>query len=110
MNKVVQQQHKVGKTDLVLPTFGFGAAHLGELYYMVNEADSHATLEAAWNAGVRYFDTAPWYGRGLSEHRLGGFLRTKPRGEFRITSKVGRVLHRPKNPKEFSRALPGSAG
>lgn len=104
MNKVVQQQHRVGKTDLVLPSFGFGAAHLGELYYMVNEADSHATLEAAWNAGVRYFDTAPWYGRGLSEHRLGGFLRTKPRGEFRITSKVGRVLHRPKNPKEFSRA------
>ncbi len=104
MDKVGKDQRRVGSTDLALPIFGFGAAHLGELYTMVNEADSQATLEAAWNAGVRYFDTAPWYGRGLSEHRLGGFLRTKPRSEFRITTKVGRILRRPQNPKEFSRA------
>ena len=65
-----------------MPVFGFGTAHLGELYGKVDEADSRATLDAAWDAGIRFYDTAPWYGRGLSEHRLGGFLRTKPRGEF----------------------------
>ncbi len=95
---------KVGSTSLSLPAMGFGAAHLGELYARVDEADSRATLEAAWAAGVRYYDTAPWYGRGLSEHRLGGFLRTKPRGEFKLTTKVGRTLHRPKDPAHFDRS------
>ena len=70
----------------------------------MDEADSRATLDAAWDAGVRFYDTAPWYGRGLSEHRLGGFLRTKPRDEFQITTKVGRTLHRPKDPKTFDRS------
>jgi D-threo-aldose 1-dehydrogenase len=96
-------RRKVGSTTLSLPVFGFGAAHLGELYNKVDEADSRATLDAAWGAGVRFYDTAPWYGLGLSEHRLGGFLRTKPRDEFQITTKVGRTLHRPKDPKNFKR-------
>jgi D-threo-aldose 1-dehydrogenase len=61
-------------------------------------------MDAAWAAGVRYYDTAPWYGRGLSEHRLGGFLRTKPRSEFKITTKVGRQLVRPKDPVHFDRS------
>jgi D-threo-aldose 1-dehydrogenase len=95
---------KVGSTNLSLPGFGFGSAHLGELYGRVDEADSRATMDAAWAAGVRYYDTAPWYGRGLSEHRLGGFLRTKPRAEFKITTKVGKVLHRPKDPANFDRS------
>ncbi len=97
-------RRSVGKTSLALPVFGFGAAHLGELYSMVPESQSQATLNAAWDAGVRYFDTAPWYGRGLSEHRLGAFLRGKPRGEFQVTTKVGRTLHRPKDPARFDRA------
>ena len=95
---------KVGSTTLSLPAFGFGSAHLGELYGRVDEADVRATLDAAWGAGVRYYDTAPWYGRGLSEHRLGGFLRTKLRAEFKITTKVGKVLHRPKDPSNFDRS------
>jgi D-threo-aldose 1-dehydrogenase len=95
---------KVGSTSLSLPGLGFGAAHLGELYAKVDEAESRATLDAAWDAGLRYYDTAPWYGRGLSEHRLGGFLRTKPRGEFKVTTKVGRQLVRPKDPKAFDRS------
>ncbi|HWA20466.1 MAG TPA: aldo/keto reductase [Devosia sp.] len=95
---------KVGHTSLNLPVFGFGSAHLGELYGKVDEADSLATMNAAWDAGVRYYDTAPWYGRGLSEHRLGGFLRTKPRGEFQITTKVGRTLKRPADPAKFDRS------
>lgn len=95
---------KVGSTSLSLPAFGFGSAHLGELYGKVDEADARATMDAAWSAGIRFYDTAPWYGRGLSEHRLGGFLRTKPRGEFKITTKVGRTLYRPKDPAQFNRA------
>ena len=97
-------QRRIGTTALTLPVFGFGAAHLGELYTMVPEAQSQATLNGAWEAGVRYFDTAPWYGRGLSEHRLGAFLRGKPRGEFQVTTKVGRTLHRPPDPAQFDRS------
>ena len=96
-------RRRLGKTALQLPVMGFGAAHLGELYARVPEADAQATLNAAWDAGIRYFDTAPWYGRGLSEHRLGGFLRTKPRGGFQITTKAGRTLHRPADPSNFDR-------
>ena len=104
MTTTLSTRRRVGITSLSLPVFGFGAAHLGELYGKVDEADSRATLDAAWNAGVRYYDTAPWYGRGLSEHRLGGFLRTKPRDEFLVTTKVGRTLFRPKDPRHFDRS------
>ena len=104
MSVTVSTRRRVGRTSLELPVLGFGAAHLGELYGKVDEADSRATLDAAWEAGVRYYDTAPWYGRGLSEHRLGGFLRTKPRDQFQITTKVGRILQRPKDPKTFDRS------
>jgi D-threo-aldose 1-dehydrogenase len=97
-------RRQVGNTALELPAFGFGSAHIGELYNRVDEADSRETMEAAWADGVRFYDTAPWYGRGLAEHRLGGFLRTKPRSEFQITTKVGRTLHRPKDPARFDRA------
>lgn len=98
------QRRKLGRSNVMLPQFGFGGAPLGDLFVKVPEAEAMATLSTAWDAGVRYYDTAPWYGRGLSEHRLGGFLRTKPRGEFAITTKVGRTLHRPKDPASFDRA------
>jgi D-threo-aldose 1-dehydrogenase len=87
-----------------VPAFGFGSAHLGELYAAVAEDVSRATLEAAWDGSVRFYDTAPWYGRGLSEHRVGGFLRTKAREEFVLTTKVGRTLHRPQDPRTFDRS------
>lgn len=99
----IASRRPVGRTGLDLPIFGFGAAHLGELYGTVDEAVAAETLQAAWTAGVRYYDTAPWYGRGLSEHRLGGFLRTRPRAEFQISTKVGRTLHRPPDPATFDR-------
>jgi D-threo-aldose 1-dehydrogenase len=97
-------RRRVGKTDLSVPVFGFGSAHLGELYNKVDEADSRATLETAWTSGIRFYDTAPWYGRGLSEHRVGGFLRTRPRDQFVLTTKVGRTLFRPPHPATFDRA------
>lgn len=104
MTVTVSTRRRVGRTELELPVFGFGAAHLGELYAKLDETQSQATLAAAWDAGVRFYDTAPWYGRGLSEHRLGGFLRTRPRGEFTVNTKVGRILRRPADPKTFSTA------
>jgi D-threo-aldose 1-dehydrogenase len=102
-------RRRIADTSLELPVFGIGTAHLGELYATLPEAESQATLDTAWDAGIRYFDTAPWYGRGLSEHRLGAFLRTKPRGEFCVTTKVGRTLHRPPDPAAFDRS-PWSGG
>lgn len=94
----------IGQTPLRVPVFGYGTAHLGELYALVPEAQSQATLDGAWEAGVRFYDTAPWYGRGLAEHRLGAFLRTKPRDGFQVITKVGRTLHRPTDPTTFDRS------
>lgn len=104
MAKADFEMRKVGATELALPVFGMGTAHIGELYGPVDEAVSQGTLEAAWQAGVRFYDTAPWYGRGLAEHRLGGFLRTQARNQFLVSTKVGRTLHRPSNPKSFDRS------
>lgn len=100
----ISDRRPVGQTGLTLPVFGFGSAHLGELYSRVPEAVSRATLEAAWQGGVRYYDTAPWYGRGLAEHRVGGFLRTCDRSDFIVSTKVGRTLIRPADPATFDRA------
>lgn len=101
---MLSSRQRVGRTSLELPVFGLGAAHLGGLYDKVDEEDARDTLETAWRLGVRYYDTAPWYGRGLSEHRVGEFLRARPRGEFYLTTKVGRTLHRPRNPLTFDRS------
>jgi len=103
LGNLFREHRKIADTTLDLPVFGMGTAHVGELYGTVDEATAQSTFDAAWNAGVRYFDTAPWYGRGLSEHRTGAFLRTKPREDFFITTKVGRTLHRPADPKSFDR-------
>lgn len=104
MSLKLTDRRAVSDTKLDLPIFGFGSAHLGELYQKVDEQTSQATLDAAWDAGVRFYDTAPWYGRGLSEHRIGGFLRTKSRADFTLTTKVGRTLHRPQTPTTFDRS------
>lgn len=71
---------------------GFGGAPLGGLFAEVSDAQARAALEAAWDAGIRHFDTAPLYGYGLSEQRVGAFLRTKPRDAFVLSTKVGRLL------------------
>lgn len=71
---------------------GLGGAPLGNLFAPVPEADAEAAIEAAWDAGMRFFDTAPFYGFGLSEHRFGHVLRRKPRADFALCTKVGRLL------------------
>lgn len=71
---------------------GYGAANVGNLYRALTDDEAWAVLDAAWESGIRYFDTAPHYGLGLSERRLGAFLRTKPRDEFVVSTKAGRLL------------------
>ena len=71
---------------------GFGGAPLGNMFGAVSEPDAAEALDAAWQSGIRYFDTAPHYGAGLSEHRFGASLRQHPRESYVLSSKVGRVL------------------
>jgi D-threo-aldose 1-dehydrogenase len=75
-----------------LGRLGYGAANVGNLYRAISDEDAWAILDAAWESGVRYFDTAPHYGLGLSERRLGAFLATKPRADYVVSTKVGRLL------------------
>ena len=77
---------------LTFTELGFGTAPLGNLYKAISDDEARATLDAAWGGGVRYFDTAPLYGLGLSETRLNPFLRDKPRHEYILSSKVGRLI------------------
>jgi D-threo-aldose 1-dehydrogenase len=71
---------------------GFGTAPIGNLLRVVPEDDAQATLAAAWQAGMRYFDTAPLYGAGLAETRLNHFLRGRPRSQYIVSTKIGRLL------------------
>lgn len=81
-----------------MTALGYGAANVGNLYREVTDEQAHEALQAVWDAGVRYFDTAPHYGLGLSERRLGAFLATKQRGDFIVSTKVGRLLVPQPNP------------
>jgi len=91
---------ELGRTGLRLSQAGMGGAPLGDLWERVPESRAEATLAAAWAGGVRYFDTAPWYGNTLSEHRLGHFLRQQPEGGFAVSTKVGRVYRRSRGPDD----------
>lgn len=85
--------------------FGFGTASLGNLYQAISDEQSMQTLETAWSNGVRYFDTAPHYGLGLAERRLGDFLRTQPREQYLVSTKVGRLLRLRANAPRGARDL-----
>jgi D-threo-aldose 1-dehydrogenase len=79
--------------------FGIGGVPLGNEFAVVTDKDAYATIEAAWNAGVRYYDMAPWYGLGLAERRYGNFLHNKTRSEYVVSSKVGKLLKASKTAK-----------
>jgi D-threo-aldose 1-dehydrogenase len=81
-----------GTPDSLLERVGFGGAPLGNLFAPIPEPDAIRTVAAAYDAGIRYFDTAPLYGRGRSELRIGAALRGRPRDSFRLSTKVGRLL------------------
>jgi D-threo-aldose 1-dehydrogenase len=75
-----------------LTRLGFGGAAIGNLFAAVDDEAAAAAVDAAWDNGIRYFDTAPHYGLGLSERRLGAALRARPRGDYVLSTKVGRIL------------------
>jgi D-threo-aldose 1-dehydrogenase len=82
----------LGRTALTVTRFGLGTAPLAGLFEAVDEATGVGVIERAWESGIRFFDTAPLYGHGLAEMRLGKVLKQKPRDEFTLASKVGRLL------------------
>ncbi|MET7286524.1 aldo/keto reductase [Streptomyces sp. NPDC005573] len=82
----------MGIKSLLPGPLGFGTAPLGNMFRAIPEEEAAATVEAAWDQGIRYFDTAPFYGAGLSELRLGEALAGRPRDEYVLSTKVGRVI------------------
>ncbi|MBB5869562.1 D-threo-aldose 1-dehydrogenase [Allocatelliglobosispora scoriae] len=86
------QRVALGRTDLEVTRLGLGLAPIAGLYSAVSEEQARATIDHAWSRGVRYFDTAPLYGYGHSERRAGRALADRPRAEFTLSTKVGRLL------------------
>lgn len=86
------EKRKFGRVDLEVTAFSFGGAPIGNIFEEISEQESDAMIQRAWDAGIRYYDTAPMYGHGLSELRTGHSLRWKPRDEYILSSKVGRRL------------------
>jgi D-threo-aldose 1-dehydrogenase len=83
---------KLGRTNIEVTEMSFGAAPIGNIFRTISEEDSRAMVDLAWDSGIRCYDTAPMYGHGLSEARIGESLRWKNRDEYTLVSKVGRVL------------------
>ncbi|MFK0095596.1 aldo/keto reductase [Pseudomonas sp. NPDC090592] len=86
------QQRKWARSGIETSVMGFGAAQLGNFMAPISEETAAELIQATWNAGIRFFDTAPSYGHGLSEARLGQGLRWQPREQFVLATKVGRLL------------------
>ena len=84
----------LGRTGLRVTRLGFGAASIGGLYAAVDDGDARRTVERAWQLGIRTFDVAPLYGYGLAERRLGAVLADRPRDDYVLSTKVGRLVRR----------------
>jgi D-threo-aldose 1-dehydrogenase len=81
------KMRRLGRTNVSVTELGLGTAPLGELFDKVEDDEAAAIIRAAWDGGVRYFDTSPWYGRGLAEHSLGRALYRKPRDQYVISTR-----------------------
>lgn len=84
---------KCFSNELQLTELGLGTASIGNLYKTIDDSTAYSVVRAAYNSGIRYFDTASEYGHGLAEHRLGKVLREFPRDTFKVSTKVGDLLH-----------------
>ena len=96
----------IGSTGLHVTQLGCGGATLGDIREVIPESQADVTLEGAYAAGIGYFDTAPWYGNGRSEHRLGRILGAKPRESYVLSTKIGRVFFRPPDPQAYVASRP----
>jgi D-threo-aldose 1-dehydrogenase len=85
-------KRRLGRAGLQATEFGLGTVGIGQKFTTMTDREAEEIVEAAWEGGVRLFDTAPWYGLGLAEHRLGAALYRKPRDEYVVSTKVGRRL------------------
>jgi D-threo-aldose 1-dehydrogenase len=103
-----REQVNLGRTKLTVTRLGLGTAPLAGLFREVREADALDVVNRAWELGIRFFDTAPLYGHGLGEMRLGRILRERPRDEFTLATKVGRLLRAdvPPEPGQSFRGTP----
>jgi len=94
---------RLGRAQVSVSELGLGTAPLGDLFDIVEDDEAAALLQTAWDGGIRYFDTSPWYGKGQAEHRLGRSMYRRNRNDFVVSSKVGRTLHRPLKPGPYER-------
>ncbi len=107
-------RRKIGRTNLEVTELGLGGAPMGGFRATISGAEANALIDAAYDGGVRYFDTSPYYGYGRSELRMGAALREKPRDAYVLSTKIGRVIHAMKpserHPADFrDNGLPGFA-
>ena len=93
----------LGRTGIEVTQLGFGSAHIGELDRKVDEDEAQDAIAAGYEAGISLWDTSPWYGLGLSEHRIGHYLRRQPRDSVAVVTKVGRVLFAPEDPDKVDK-------
>lgn len=89
---ITVRTRELGNTGVMLTELGFGGATVGNLYRPTSQEEAYGAVVAAWNSGIRYFDTAPSYGYGLSERRMGDALRAFPRANYVLSTKVGCLL------------------
>jgi D-threo-aldose 1-dehydrogenase len=99
---------QLGDTSIKVTRFGFGGAPMGERFVAVDNDTADAVLKYACTVGINYFDTAPQYGQGKSEARIGRILQTRPRDSFVLSTKVGHLYERPTDPAAFARTLQGN--
>jgi len=88
------ERSAIGTTGVKVTRLGFGSAPIGGLFNPVEDADARAVVQRAWTLGIRYFDVAPLYGYGAAERRLGDAVRERPRDEYVVSTKVGRLVRR----------------
>jgi D-threo-aldose 1-dehydrogenase len=93
------EKRRLGSTRLAATTLGLGTTAIGGLYSETSEKAAEETMGTAWDLGIRFFDTAPQYGNGMAERRLGAFLKTKSSDDYVLCTKVGRLLRVPEKPE-----------
>ncbi len=96
-----RELRKLGSSGLFVTALGLGGATLGNIRESISESQAGETVRTALDEGIAFFDTAPWYGLGLSEHRMGHALRARPRQSFVLSTKVGRLLRAPTDPDGY---------
>jgi D-threo-aldose 1-dehydrogenase len=105
--EIKKQTSRLGKTAVHMPDFGLGGAAFGNIYSAISDVEARQIVDTAWAHGVRYYDTAPFYGYGLSERRLGDALRQRSRANYVLSTKVGCILLPDSAPKAQD-LFPGS--